>query len=536
MKHPVRITQSLSAALTVALVLSSSIAAQQVSLAKITDTTTTPVKSFGDRPALDDGTVAFLGRDAATQATAIYTAPASGLGPFTVVVDEFTPIPNAPGEFFTDLDNPEIYNGTVAFTGGHQSVINDGIYMGSGGEISVWYDAFASLGINPFDLAMEAEGLSVRSVGADPSQFMQNNGAWHMPAAESFTFLTGSTPDGGTLGSLTGVGELPAMGGGHLAISTNVNHDAVVDSGVYTWSIGTQVLDLVANWDTGMPGTEFTFSSFGNVDTDGSRVAFTGQSGLLGFGGHQGLYIANVGAGGAGEFTTIAEVGDQAPRSTATFAQFGSVAVEGDLVVFVAWLGSSFAPTGMGLYGWKGGEVFRIVDSTSVLEGQPMMFFDMNFRGLDGNQVVFRATHDGPWAVDFSLYVATIEAGPWLDLGSGLAGTLGTPSLSGAGTLAGGDPITIALDGAAPDAPAFLAAGFDTVNVPFKGGVLVPAFQPPSGFMLGLATDPTGAFSLGGSWPMGLSPGLVFTSQAWVVDGGAVSGMSASNAVAGTLP
>jgi endonuclease/exonuclease/phosphatase family metal-dependent hydrolase len=121
---------------------------------------------------------------------------------------------------------------------------------------------------------------------------------------------------------------------------------------------------------------------------------------------------------------------------------------------------------------------------------------------------------------------------PWQDLGQALAGTLGAPSLVGAGSLVGGDTITLSLSGALPGALANLVLGFTPLNAPFKGGTLVP--DPL--LVIGLGTDGAGQLELSGTWPVGIGPGATIYFQHWIADLGGPVGFAASNAVVGTTP
>jgi hypothetical protein len=67
--------------------------------------------------------------------------------------------------------------------------------------------------------------------------------------------------------------------------------------------------------------------------------------------------------------------------------------------------------------------------------------------------------------------------------------------------------------------------------VPILGGTLVPVPHA----VVPLATDAAGGAVLPGVWP-GAPSGTTLYAQAWVFDAGAVSGMAASNGVAGTVP
>jgi hypothetical protein len=148
---------------------------------------------------------------------------------------------------------------------------------------------------------------------------------------------------------------------------------------------------------------------------------FAGRSGYIGFGGHQGVYLTGVGAEPAagGSMTVIAEIGDQPPGAPEPFGSFDRVAVSGDFVYFLGYWGHPFAPSGAGIYAWSGGELLKVIDTNDILDGRTVLALRMNHRGVDGNQVVFRA--QSPPDFTYSIQVATITGatsveasnGPW---------------------------------------------------------------------------------------------------------------------------
>src|SRR5690606_40927819 len=87
----------------------------------------------------------------------------------------------------------------------------------------------------------------------------------------------------------------------------------------------------------------------------------------------------------------------------------------------------------------------------------------------------------------FEFGAPTPTPSPWLDLGGGLAGTIGVPVLTGDGPLTGGSVATITLSGASPSAAVAVVLGPAEVNLTFLGGTLVPA---PSVLLFGLVTNP----------------------------------------------
>lgn len=118
------------------------------------------------------------------------------------------------------------------------------------------------------------------------------------------------------------------------------------------------------------------------------------------------------------------------------------------------------------------------------------------------------------------------------NLGSGLAGTNGVPSLLATGALSAGSPLTLSLSGALADATANLVAGVTLLDAPFKGGIMVPKPE----FVIPSTTDANGELQLGTTWPANSPPGVTVYLQFWVDDPGGPQGFSASNAVTGTTP
>src|SRR5262249_57406119 len=74
------------------------------------------------------------------------------------------------------------------------------------------------------------------------------------------------------------------------------------------------------------------------------------------------------------------------------------------------------------------------------------------------------------------------------DLGGLLAGVAGPPQLAGTGALVAGQLVRLKLTSAAPAAPVRLVLGLSAVNLPFKGGLLVP---PAHLLLTRLLTHPT---------------------------------------------
>lgn len=121
----------------------------------------------------------------------------------------------------------------------------------------------------------------------------------------------------------------------------------------------------------------------------------------------------------------------------------------------------------------------------------------------------------------------------WTDLGQGLAGAAGAPTLQATSLLYPQSPFELVLDGAAPGKAAALVVGFSQLGAPFKGGVLVPS---PDLIRPGLHTGTTGTLELDFPWPDGVPSGIALYLQFWVPDPTGPAGFSASNALKAQVP
>ncbi|MBI4879023.1 MAG: agmatine deiminase family protein [Planctomycetes bacterium] len=123
-------------------------------------------------------------------------------------------------------------------------------------------------------------------------------------------------------------------------------------------------------------------------------------------------------------------------------------------------------------------------------------------------------------------------AHPWSDLGNGLAGQFGLPSLLGTGSLQPGQPVNLILANAREQQQAALILGVMNLSAPFMGGLLVPY----PNFVVTIPTGTTGNLALSAPWPAGVPAGAQVFLQYWIPDGGGPQGYSATNCVVGTAP
>jgi len=121
----------------------------------------------------------------------------------------------------------------------------------------------------------------------------------------------------------------------------------------------------------------------------------------------------------------------------------------------------------------------------------------------------------------------------WIDLGEALGSEAAQPKLAGSGTGEPGTLVTLSLTGAKPGAVAALVIGISTLNVPFKGGTLVPA---PMLILPGLPVNGAGALDLPAMLPASLPSGLALYTQMWMPDASAKQGFTASNGLELLVP
>ena len=125
----------------------------------------------------------------------------------------------------------------------------------------------------------------------------------------------------------------------------------------------------------------------------------------------------------------------------------------------------------------------------------------------------------------------TIAETQWLDRENALPGSLGAPTLSGAGDLVAGHPMSVTVANALANASLTIVAGFSEIDAPFKGGFLVPSADV---LVVGLGTGPAGSLTLGTAWPAGVPAGFTFYVQGWIADPAGPKGFAATNGLAGT--
>ena len=133
--------------------------------------------------------------------------------------------------------------------------------------------------------------------------------------------------------------------------------------------------------------------------------------------------------------------------------------------------------------------------------------------------------------LDFELDIVGID--PWNDLGNGLAGTLGIPLLTGDGAMVQGATHTTHLSNALPGSSAIMVLGLSAINLPAKGGILVPN---PDILLAGLPISISGELLLISSPANPIPSGTTVYLQFWINDPAGPFGFSASNGTSKTAP
>jgi hypothetical protein len=155
--------------------------------------------------------------------------------------------------------------------------------------------------------------------------------------------------------------------------------------------------------------------------------------------------------------------------------------------------------------------------------------FVVDLTAPGGAGAYFSATATQVATGETSGFAACVKAEPWANLGMGKPGSSGMPALIGSGPLTPGSSDQLELSGACPICSTTLIVGLSEVNLPLRGGTLVP--EPL--FMLPLSTGPNGELSLPFVWPEDMPAGMTLFFQLWIADTKSSFGVSASNGLVG---
>lgn len=118
-------------------------------------------------------------------------------------------------------------------------------------------------------------------------------------------------------------------------------------------------------------------------------------------------------------------------------------------------------------------------------------------------------------------------AGTTHDLGGGLPGEAGTPRAETVDD-AHGELASLRLSDTGPQVPVVLVLGLSTLEMPFKGGTMIPTPD----LLIGLGNaDDEGRLDVPAYWPADVPPCIPLVLQYWMSDPTGPEGMTASNAL-----
>ncbi len=119
------------------------------------------------------------------------------------------------------------------------------------------------------------------------------------------------------------------------------------------------------------------------------------------------------------------------------------------------------------------------------------------------------------------------------DVGGGLAGAAGVPTLTLDGFLFPGETLVVQVGGGLPGGSAVFVVGGAGLFAPFLGGTLVPSpdvVSPP------VPLDALGALTTLAVWPPSVPSGTTVFTQAWLPDPAGPQGFAATNGLKLTAP
>ncbi len=136
--------------------------------------------------------------------------------------------------------------------------------------------------------------------------------------------------------------------------------------------------------------------------------------------------------------------------------------------------------------------------------------------------------------LDMVTYLPIATCDPFYDMGGGVEGVTGIPSLLGTGTLLPGSPTLVSLTNGAPQSLMIVLIGFVPIYYGYLDGIVVPL---PAVVVWPLATDASGNLNMPFNWPVGLPSGAAVFWQAMIADSASSNGVASfSNSLYSVVP
>jgi len=410
----------MAAAMAAIFPLSATAASLSVAFTKIADTSTLipsgsgTYASFEVSPAIDNGMVAFFGRDSGSQ-RGIYNYD----GSLSRVADTSTSIPSGFLNFTGFNARPSISGTTVAYGGGGLNWAGSGttgrqsgVYTGNGTASRVAdettaipggtgnFTSFATGGTGGLDI--DGNTVVFDAQGSFQNGIYKHDGTTLSKIADKNTAIPGGT------GNFTGLIG-PYVDGTDVVFK---GQGSAFQEGVYL-DDGT-ALTVLVDTTTAIPGGSGNFVAFfSGPAIDNGLVAFNG----LGASNQRGIFFT--------DGSTISKVANQdtsVPGGSGTFNSFSDPAIFDGAVAFNGLDGNFDS----GIYIDLGGGLEKIINESDTLEGKILTNLNLGNKGLGDGELVFHASFsDGTQGIYLANYtVVPLPATFWL-FGSGLLGLIG---------------------------------------------------------------------------------------------------------------
>ncbi len=345
---------------------------------------------FADARALDSEHVVFFGIDGASK-DGLYTFPVRRGGTLDVLVNESTFLPDIGGTIGTIFD-VSIDAGTVAFAAGWGSgpspcfSAEEGVFVASvdGSSIQLSTSSLSS-SLACFH-GVDLEGSTLRLTGGTAGvDAVHNHQAALLDAAplgSPIVLLDTSSTFPGGVGTYDGFDQDVVLKNGATAF-TNVilNTFGAVDS--IFLDTGSSV-QTVADPSTPIPGDTGTFASFAGIDFDGTEVAFMGRNAT-----NNSAIFAGT---NPSDLRVVANRNTNVPGTPFTFLGLSNPVARGNGITAFSgfWSGG-----GYGLFYEVDGHIEKLVAKGDVLGGLVVEQAFCHNGGISGNKILFRVIFQG---------------------------------------------------------------------------------------------------------------------------------------------
>ncbi len=360
-------------------------------------------------PALDNGTVAFLGYGASDSQQGIYIKTGDSLN---ALADRNTLIPSGTGNF-AFFNQPSLDNGNVAFRGfgvtvspeGGIRYTQSGIYTNLDGTLSRVADRNTPIpgstgNFDSFDLPTLNNGSVAFISGSQGQGIYTNLGGVLSAVADRNTPI----PDGtGNFKSFEG----SVIDNESIAFLGSGGSQQFFQQGIYIKAGDS--LNALADYNTPIPGGSGNFDAFNAPSLNNGSVVFKGFGlPLPGQGRSQSGIYTNLN----GSFSVVADRNTPIPSGVGNFSDFGigTPAINNGNVAFVGY-GASLNGALKGIYTTLGGTLTKVIDNNDSLDGKTLSSSNfssatLGLEGLSGNQIAFQAEFTDSSS---GIYIATLN-------------------------------------------------------------------------------------------------------------------------------